>query len=89
MLDQAVLLSRDLNKLDDVVQYAERGALLLRQDGSNESAAQLLEKGAKIVETSSPDKAVGIYLKAAETVGVEDRPRESADYVGRAARLQV
>ena len=30
MLDQAVLLSRDLNKLDDVVEYAERGALLFR-----------------------------------------------------------
>ena len=89
MLDQAVLLSRDLNRMDDVVQYAERGALLLRQDGSNESAAQLLEKAAKIVEGSNPEKAIGIYTKAAETVGVEDRPREAADFISRAARLQV
>ena len=89
MLDQAVLLSRDLNRMDDVVSYAERGALLFRQDGSNESAAQLLEKAAKIVESSCPDKAIGIYTKAAETVGVEDRPREHAEYLSKAARLQV
>lgn len=89
MLDQAVLLSRDLNKLDDVVKYAERGALLFRQDGSNESAAQLLEKAAKIVETQAPEKAIGVYLKACETVGVEDRPREAADFLAKAARLQV
>ena len=35
--------------MDGVVKYAERGALLYRQDGSNESAAQLLEKACKIV----------------------------------------
>ena len=89
MLDQAVLLSRDLNKMDDVVQYAERGALLFRQDGSNETAGQLLEKAAKIVEGSCPEKAIGLYEKASETVGVEDRPREAADYLSRAAKLQV
>merc|ERR1719323_776428 len=49
MLEQAVLLSRDLGDLDGVVKFAERGALLFRQDGSNESAAQLLEKACKIV----------------------------------------
>ena len=49
MLEQAVLLSRDLDDMDGVVKYAERGALLYRQDGSNESAAQLLEKACKIV----------------------------------------
>ena len=89
MLEQAVLLSRDLNKLDDVVQYAERGALLYRQDGSNETAAQLLEKAAKIVEGSNPEKAIGLYEKASETVGVEDRPHEAAGHLDKAARLQV
>ena len=89
MLEQAVLISRDMNDLDGVVQYAERGALLYRQDGSNESAAQLLEKACKIVETTKPEQAVGLYIKAAATVGVEDRPRESAEYMARAGRLQV
>merc|ERR1719323_429405 len=89
MLEQAVLLSRDLGDLDGVVRFAERGALLYRQDGSNESAAQLLEKACKIVESSNPEQAIGLYIKAAETVCVEERPRESSEYMARAARLQV
>lgn len=89
MLDQAVLMSRDLNRMDDVVEYAERGALLFRQDGSTESAAQLLQKAAKIVEASDPGKAVQLYFKAAETVGLEDEPRKAIDHMAKAARLQV
>ena len=89
VLDQAVLLSRDLNDFDAVVSYAERGALLFRQDGSTESAAQLLEKAAKIVVATDPEKAIGIYLKAADTVGLEDEPRKAIDHIAMAARLQV
>jgi len=89
VLDQAVLLARDLNDFDAVVSYAERGALLFRQDGSNESAAQLLEKAAKIVVATDPEKAIGIYFKAADTVGLEDEPRKAIDHMAMAARLQV
>lgn len=89
VLDQAVLLSRDLNDFEAVVSYAERGALLFRQDGSTESAAQLLEKAAKIVVATDPEKAIGIYLKAADTVGLEDEPRKAIDHIAMAARLQV
>ena len=74
---------------DAVVSYAERGALLFRQDGSTESAAQLLEKAAKIVVATDPEKAIGIYLKAADTVGLEDEPRKAIDHIAMAARLQV
>ncbi len=89
MLEQATLMARDMSQLDKVVDFAERGALLYRQDGANESGAQLLEKAAKIVEGTSPEKAVGLYLKAAETVTVEERPRECGEYISKAARLQV
>ena len=48
-----------------------------------------MEKAAKIVEPSDPEKAIGIYFKAAETVGLEDEPRKAIDHMARAARLQV
>lgn len=88
MLEQAALICRDQGKMTEVVDFAERGALLYRQDGANEAAAQILEKAAKIVETGTPDKAVGLYVKAAETVE-EERQREAAEYLARASRLQV
>ena len=62
---------------------------IFRQDGSAESAAQLLQKAAKIVESSEPEKAIGIYFKAAETIGLEDEPAKAIDHMAKAARLQV
>ena len=49
---------------------------LFRQHGSPESAAQLLEKAAKIIEPKDPATALELYEKAAETVMTEDRPKQ-------------
>ena len=76
-------------RLDQIANYAERGGLLYRQHGSPESAAQLLEKAAKILESKKPDQALELYQKAAETIMVEDRPKQAADYMTKVARLQV
>lgn len=89
MLEQAVLICRDIQKLDKVVEYAERGGLLYRQHGSPEAAAQLLEKAAKIVEPKHPEKALSLYTKAAETITTEDRPKEASDFLTKVARLQA
>ena len=57
--------------------------------GNPESAAQLLEKAAKLLETKSPDEALALYSKAADTVGCEDRPKEASEYMAKVAKLQV
>ena len=57
--------------------------------GYPESAVQLLKKSAKILEMKYPNEALGLYLKAAETVGCEDRPKEASEYMARVAQLQV
>lgn len=49
---------------------ASRGGLLYRQAGSPESAAQMLVKAAKIVERETPENAVSLYEKAADTVSI-------------------
>jgi len=36
-----------------------------------------------------PNEALGLYLKAAETVGCEDRPKEASEFMARVAQLQV
>lgn len=88
-LDQAVLICKEQNNFTEVVSLAERGGLLYRQAGSPESATQLLIKGAKYLEREHPDEALGLYEKAAETVGVEDRPVEAAQHLESTARLLV
>ncbi len=58
MLEQCVLICRDSNRLGQIAELAERGGLLYRQHGSPESAAQLLEKAAKILESKDPVRCV-------------------------------
>jgi len=91
MLEQSVIICRDAGKLDLIVDYASRGALLYRQNGNPESAAQLLEKAAKILEPKFPEKALDLYTKAAETIATanEDRPKEVAEYLTKVARLNA
>lgn len=88
-LDQAMMICKEQNNFKEVVSLAERGGLLYRQAGSPESATQLLVKGAKYLEREHPDEALGLYEKAAETVGVEDRPVEAAQHLENTARLLV
>jgi hypothetical protein len=49
----------------------------------------LLKKSAKILDIKYPNEALGLYLKAAETVGCEDRQKEASEYMAKAAQLQV
>ena len=89
MLEQAVLICRDSGKLDMIEDYASRGGLLYRQHGSPESAAQLLEKAAKILEPKDPEHALRLYARAAETIATEDRPKEASEYLTKVSRLNA
>jgi len=88
-LDQAMNIVRDMGQLDEVEELANRGGLLYRQAGSPESAAQLLVRAAKLLEVSDPARAVSLYLKAADTVGTEDRTQEAGQHMEQAAKLSV
>ena len=41
------------------------------------------------MESKSPEEALSLYSKAAETVGTEDRPKEASEYMAKVAKLQV
>jgi len=88
-LDQAVLMCKESNDLSEVETLAGRGGLLYRQAGSPESAAQLLVRAAKLLELTVPQNAIGLYEKASETVGTEDRPAEAGQHLETAAKLMV
>jgi len=88
-LDQAMLICKEQNDFTDIESLASRGGLLYRQAGSPEAASQLLVKAAKIIELSLPQNAIGLYKKACETVGTEDRPVEAAQHMETASKLMV
>ncbi|XP_037078260.1 gamma-soluble NSF attachment protein-like, partial [Pollicipes pollicipes] len=87
--EQGVLMSKELADLPTVITLCERAAKLFQQHGSPESAAQCLEKSAKILETSRPADAVPLYQRATDVVMLEDRPRTAANYTSKTSRLMV
>lgn len=88
-LEQAALIAKEMGDMEETVRLIERACILFQEHGAPDSAALSYEKGAKMVETKLPAKAASLYLKASEVVQLEDRPRQVADYLGKAARLMV
>jgi len=88
-LDQALLVCKEQNKLEEVEDLASRGGLLYRQGGNPESAAQMLVRAAKMLEREFPVRAMSLYEKASDTVSTEDRMSEAGQHLEKAAMLAV
>ncbi|XP_053402609.1 gamma-soluble NSF attachment protein-like [Mercenaria mercenaria] len=87
--EQAGLISKENKELDLAVQYMEQASHMFQEHGTPDTAALCLEKAAKMVEQSKPGRAVELYKKASDVADIEDRPRQSAENIGKAARLLV
>ncbi|KAH7932268.1 hypothetical protein HPB51_029409 [Rhipicephalus microplus] len=86
-LEQAALVSRDMGDLKAAADLIDKASCYFIDSRSPDTAALVLERGAKIVEAKFPEIAVGFFNRAAEIVSVEDRPRQSAEFCGHAVRL--
>lgn len=59
-------MCRDLGNLQEIPSLAERACSLYQQHGSAEAGAFALDKGAKLIEESSPQDALKLYQHAAD-----------------------
>ncbi|CAG5120936.1 unnamed protein product, partial [Candidula unifasciata] len=87
--EQAGLLCKENKEYDEAVHWMELAALMFQEHGTPDTAALCLDKAAKMVEQEKPEKAIHLYTKACDVAEIEGRPRQSAEYIGKAARLQV
>lgn len=88
-LDQAILICREMNNLQDVRMLAERACNLYQQHGSPESGATTLDKAAKILEDTMPDQALALWSRACEVTTTEDSSRQTTEYASKVSRLLV
>jgi len=88
-LDQAAMVTRDMGDVLGAADLIERACQLFREHGSPDTAATTFEKGAKMVESQHPERALSMYIKASDVVMLEERPRQAAEYVGKASRILV
>lgn len=73
-LDQAVLVSKDLNDFSCIRNLAEKASNLHQQHGSPESAASSLDKAAKILEPKYPEEALALFQHALDVSMVSSLP---------------
>lgn len=88
-LDQVILIAKEIGNFSDVQEYAERACHLYQQHGSPESGASSLDKAAKILESTNPEKALQLYQHACDVVMIEDSSRQGAEYISKVARIMV
>lgn len=69
---QIILLLRDENKFDEMVEFAHRACRLYQQQGSAEAGAGALEKTAKMVEQKDPASAINLLQHAVEVLMVSE-----------------
>lgn len=87
--EQAILISKEMNKLCDIRGLAERACNLYQQHGSPESGATILDKAAKILEPSRPEDALQLFKQAVDVATIEDSTRQGAEYASRVSRIMV
>jgi hypothetical protein len=55
-----------MGELDSVAQLAERACKLYRDNGTVDTAAMVLDKAAKIIEGTRPQRAADLYKQAVD-----------------------
>ncbi|XP_015184620.1 PREDICTED: gamma-soluble NSF attachment protein-like [Polistes dominula] len=88
-IEQTLLICKEMGNLSDVPQLAHSSCSLYQQHGSPESGANVLDKAAKLIESTQPEQALELFKRAADIVMGEDSPRQAAEYMSKVGRLMV
>uniref|UniRef100_T1J298 Gamma-soluble NSF attachment protein n=1 Tax=Strigamia maritima TaxID=126957 RepID=T1J298_STRMM len=86
-MEQAAFVSKDMGDYLEAANLVEKACRSFQEHGVPDTAALALDKGAKIIESKHPERALQLYLRAAEVASLEDRPRQVAEYLSKATRL--
>jgi hypothetical protein len=69
-MDQAIILSKEMDDLSDVFQLAMKASHYYQQHGSAGSASLLLCKVADMLQKTDPDSAIKLLKEASNISGV-------------------
>ncbi|XP_068212502.1 gamma-soluble NSF attachment protein-like [Palaemon carinicauda] len=88
-LEQGALVSKEMGDMDSIFKLCERAACMYQEHGVPDTAALCLDKGAKIIEATLPEKALHMYEHAVDIVMIEDRPRQAAEFQSKVSRINL
>nr|CAH8863138.1 unnamed protein product [Trichobilharzia regenti] len=87
--ETASLMYRDLKDFSQMASLIAEAGLLLRRNGTPDSASYVYERAAKCLEEPLPEKAAEFYEKSADACEIEEKFHEAASQANNAARLWV
>lgn len=87
--EQAGLICKENNMIEDAINLMEYAAKLFQEDGSPDTAALVLDRAGKIVEISHPSKSAQLFQKACDVSEIEDKPRQCAEFIGKSSRILI
>jgi tetratricopeptide (TPR) repeat protein len=88
-IEAAGMLCKESGNLSRAADLIEQAATMYLEHGTQDTAAVVLDRAAKMLEQSLPQRAIKLFMRACEVAEAEDRPHQSAEYVGRAARVLI
>ncbi|XP_030387120.1 gamma-soluble NSF attachment protein [Scaptodrosophila lebanonensis] len=87
--EQIILLMKDMDRLSEIEEYANRACKLYQQYGSPEAAAAALDKAAKLTEQKHPEMALRFYQHSLEVILIEDSTRQASEIASKISRTLV
>ncbi|XP_003738989.1 gamma-soluble NSF attachment protein [Galendromus occidentalis] len=90
-VEAAALVSRDMKDFAQVAALFERASNLFVQHRSIDSAALVLERGAKILEQQESHwkDAIAFYKRGAELALMEEKNRQAGEFYGNALKMAL
>lgn len=84
-----MILGKELNNWKEAVNYFQKACMMYREHGTPDTAALCLDRGAKMLESVSPEQAADFYATAADVSMIENKSHAAAEYYGKAARVHL
>ncbi|XP_026314401.1 gamma-soluble NSF attachment protein-like isoform X2 [Hyposmocoma kahamanoa] len=88
-LENVMILCKEHATDNQIYDWAMDASTLYQEHGSGDSAANILDKAAKILEPRSAEMAVKLYLHAADVSSTESGQHQGAEYLSKASRILV
>lgn len=86
-LEASAMLQKELGEWTKAADLIDRASTLYMEHGTGDTAIITLSRGAKMIESTLPENAIKLYAKACHMADVQDRPKDSADNIGKAGRI--
>ncbi|CAH8617624.1 unnamed protein product [Heterobilharzia americana] len=87
--EAASQMYRDLKDFSQMASLIAEAGLMLRQNGTPDSASYVYERAAKCLEEPLPERAAEFYERSADACEIEEKFHEAASQANNAARLWV